>query len=109
MTPSRPSWKGSTPAIEIVEVGARRLPERSRRRVVLPAPFADWGVGAVSTGSISLFGRLCWEAGAFRRECREAKAYHQSAVCDFLGEARDVYPGDQKNRPRNRTKDLRSR
>lgn len=26
--------------MEIVEVGASRLPERSRRRVVLPAPLA---------------------------------------------------------------------
>ena len=40
MTPSRPSLKGSTPAMLTVPVGARRLPERRRRRVVLPAPLA---------------------------------------------------------------------
>jgi hypothetical protein len=40
VTPSRPSLKGSTPAMEIVRVGASRLPERRRRRVVLPAPLA---------------------------------------------------------------------
>ena len=32
--------KGSTPAIDIEFEGARRLPDRRRRRVVLPAPFA---------------------------------------------------------------------
>lgn len=40
VTPSRPSLKGSRPPIEIVFEGARRLPERRRRRVVLPAPLA---------------------------------------------------------------------
>ena len=40
MTPSRPSLKGSSPPTEMVPEGARRLPERRRRRVVLPAPLA---------------------------------------------------------------------
>ena len=40
MTPSRPDLKGSIPAMLTVPVGARRLPERSRSSVVLPAPFA---------------------------------------------------------------------
>ena len=40
VTPSSPWEKGSTPPMEMVEVGARRLPERRRSRVVLPAPFA---------------------------------------------------------------------
>ena len=38
MTPSRPEEKGSTPAMETEREGAMRLPERRRRRVVLPAP-----------------------------------------------------------------------
>ena len=44
MTPSRPSLKGSTPAILTVPVGASRLPERRRRSVVLPAPLALSGI-----------------------------------------------------------------
>lgn len=40
MTPSRPSLKGSRPPTWIVPLGARRLPDRRRRRVVLPAPLA---------------------------------------------------------------------
>lgn len=40
MTPSSPSLNGSTPAILTVLVGARRLPERRRRRVVFPDPLA---------------------------------------------------------------------
>lgn len=40
MTPSRPSLNGSTPAMLTVLVGASRLPERRRRRVVLPDPLA---------------------------------------------------------------------
>lgn len=40
VTPSRPSLKGSRPPTEMVLEGARRLPERRRRRVVLPAPLA---------------------------------------------------------------------
>lgn len=40
MTPSRLSLKGSLPPIAIVLVGASFLPDNSRRRVVLPAPFA---------------------------------------------------------------------
>ena len=43
VTPSRPVVKGSVPAMEIVEGGERRLPERRRRRVVLPAPLAVEG------------------------------------------------------------------
>lgn len=40
MTPSRPSLNGSRPPMEMVPEGARRLPERRRRSVVLPAPLA---------------------------------------------------------------------
>lgn len=40
VTPSRPSLKGSSPEMEIVPEGASRFPERRRRRVVFPAPFA---------------------------------------------------------------------
>ena len=40
VTPSRPSLKGSRPPTWTVPEGARRLPERRRSRVVLPAPFA---------------------------------------------------------------------
>lgn len=40
MTPSSPSLNGSTPAMLTVLVGASRLPERRRRRVVLPDPLA---------------------------------------------------------------------
>lgn len=40
MTPSSPYLKGSTPAMLMVFEGARRLPERRRRSVVLPAPLA---------------------------------------------------------------------
>lgn len=40
VTPSSPSLKGSTPPIEIVSVGDRRLPARRRSKVVFPAPFA---------------------------------------------------------------------
>jgi len=41
VTPSRPSLKGSTPETETVPTGDMRLPERRRRRVVLPAPLAE--------------------------------------------------------------------
>lgn len=40
VTPSKPSLNGSTPPIATVSVGASRLPERRRRRVLFPAPFA---------------------------------------------------------------------
>lgn len=51
MTPSKPSLKGSTPAMLMVSVGARRFPDRSRRSVVFPAPFAlvvDYRLGSGS-------------------------------------------------------------
>lgn len=51
MTPSKPSLKGSTPAMQTVSVGARRFPDRSRRSVVFPAPFAlhvDYRLGSGS-------------------------------------------------------------
>lgn len=51
MTPSKPSLKGSTPAMLTVSVGARRFPDRSRRSVVFPAPFAlgvDYRLGSGS-------------------------------------------------------------
>lgn len=40
VTPSTLSLNGSRPPIRIVFEGARRFPERRRRRVVLPAPLA---------------------------------------------------------------------
>lgn len=40
MTLSRPSLKGSTPAMLTVSVGARRFPDSSLRSVVFPDPFA---------------------------------------------------------------------
>lgn len=45
MTPSRPSLNGSAPAILTVLAGARRLPDRRRRKVVLPDPLAFEGSG----------------------------------------------------------------
>lgn len=38
--PLRLAVNGSRPLMVIVLAGARRFPESSRRRVVLPAPFA---------------------------------------------------------------------
>lgn len=51
VTPSRPSLKGSMPPMDMVPEGARRLPERRRRRVLFPAPLAvGGGLAAIMAG-----------------------------------------------------------
>jgi len=70
VTPSRPCLKGSTPAMETVPVGARRLPESRRRRVVLPAPLASHTVNLSKTIHMNT---------SFARAC-----YRQSRACGSL-------------------------
>lgn len=79
MTPSRPSLKGSTPAMLTVSVGARRFPDRSRRSVVFPAPFAlgvNYRLGTSS--NLELFSSL-----GLSEEWERGDEYHQLGECGF--------------------------
>lgn len=63
MTHSRPSLKGSMPAMLTVSVGARRFADRSRRSVVFPAPFA---LGADYRLGTSLYHDFGFFSSSFR-------------------------------------------